>query len=253
MHSSRFTVLLLTAYCLLLTAYCLLLTAYCLLLTAYRLPLTAYCLLLTAPMPSPNTWLNFALVAVIVTLVPGPAFIVVLTTALRRGFKPGAYATAGIVAGDGAYFFLTALGLGSLLATSFWTFTIIKWLGIAYLVYLGLRSFLFPSSSLIAAEGRSPSTRSSFVTALTVQLANPKLLLFLAALLPQFLDPSHPIAPQLAVLGGTFMLSDTIIYLLLSVVAARARPLLTSPQATRIVSRVSGVAMLGAAARVATK
>ncbi|HEX6567089.1 MAG TPA: LysE family translocator [Chthoniobacterales bacterium] len=200
-----------------------------------------------------NTWLNFALVALVVTLVPGPAFIVVLTTALRRGFKPGAYATAGIVIGDAVYFFLTAVGLGSLLATSFWTFTIIKWLGIIYLVYLGARSLFFPSNSLISADGPSVSGRSSFVTALTVQLANPKLLLFLAALLPQFLDPSRPIALQLAVLGPIFMLSDTVIYLLLSMLAARARPLLTSPRATRIVSRVSGVAMLGAAARVATK
>jgi homoserine/homoserine lactone efflux protein len=200
-----------------------------------------------------NTWLNFALVALVVSLVPGPAFIVVLTTALRRGFKPGACATAGIVSGDAIYFSLTAIGLGSLLTTSFWTFTIIKWLGIAYLVYLGLRSLFFPSNSLLAADGRSASRRSSFVTALTVQLANPKLLLFLAALVPQFLDPTHPLAPQLAVLGGIFMLSDTIIYLLLSILAARARPLLTSPRATRIVSRVSGMAMLGAAARVATK
>ena len=200
-----------------------------------------------------NAWLNFALVALVVTLVPGPAFIVVLTTALRRGFKPGAYATAGIVIGDALYFFLTAVGLGSLLATSFWTFTIIKWLGIVYLVCLGLRSLFFPSNSLIAADGRSVTGRSSFVTALTVQLANPKLLLFLAALLPQFLDPTRPIALQLAVLGPIFMLSDTVIYLLLSLLAARARPLLASPRATRIVSRVSGVAMLGAAARVATK
>jgi homoserine/homoserine lactone efflux protein len=200
-----------------------------------------------------NTWLDFALVALVVTLVPGPAFIVVLTKALRRGFKPGAYATAGIANGDAVYFFLTAVGLGSLLATSFLTFTIVKWLGIAYLVYLGLRSLFFPSNSLIAADGGSVSGRSSFITALTVQLANPKLLLFLAALLPQFLDPTRPVAPQLAVLGPIFMLSDTIIYLLLSLLAARARPLLASPRATRIVSRVSGVAMLGAAARVATK
>ena len=200
-----------------------------------------------------NTWLDFALVALVVTLVPGPAFIVVLTKALRRGFKPGAYATAGIAIGDAVYFFLTAVGLGSLLATSFLTFTIVKWLGIAYLVYLGLRSLFFPSNSLIAADGGSVSGRSSFITALTVQLANPKLLLFLAALLPQFLDPTRPVAPQLAVLGPIFMLSDTIIYLLLSLLAARARPLLASPRATRIVSRVSGVAMLGAAARVATK
>jgi homoserine/homoserine lactone efflux protein len=200
-----------------------------------------------------NTWLNFALVALVVSLVPGPAFIVVLTTALRRGFKPGAYATAGIVVGDAVYFFMTAVGLGSLLATSFWTFTITKWLGITYLTYLGLRSLFFPSNNLIAADGRPVSRRSSFATALTVQLANPKLILFLAALVPQFLDPTHPIPPQLAVLGGIFMLSDTIIYLLLSMLAARARPLLASPRATRIVSRVSGVAMLGAAARAATK
>jgi homoserine/homoserine lactone efflux protein len=200
-----------------------------------------------------NTWLNFALIALVVSLVPGPAFIVVLTTALRRGFKPGAYATGGIVVADAVYFSLTAVGLGSLLTTSFWTFTIIKWLGISYLVYLGLRSLLFPGNSLIAADGHSVSGRSSFATGLTVQLANPKLVLFLAALVPQFLDPTHPIAPQLAVLGGIFMLSDTIIYLLLSMLAARARPLLASRRATRIVSRVSGVAMLGAAARVATK
>ncbi|MBV8276437.1 MAG: LysE family translocator [Verrucomicrobia bacterium] len=200
-----------------------------------------------------NAWLNFVLVSLIVSLVPGPAFIVVLTTALRRGFRAGANATAGIVVGDAVYFALTALGLGSLLATSFWAFTIIKWLGVAYLVYLGLRSLLFPNNSLIAADGRSVSGRPSFVTALTVQLANPKLLLFLAALVPQFLDPTHSIPPQLAILGGIFMLSDTIIYLLLAMLAARARPLLASPRATRIVSRVSGVAMLGAAARVATR
>src|SRR5246127_2678041 len=107
-----------------------------------------------------NTWLNFALVALVVTLVPGPAFIVVLTTALRRGFKPGAYATAGIVIGDAVYFMQTAVGLGSLLATSFWTFTIIKWIGIVYLVYLGLRSLFFPTNSFVAEDGRSVSARS---------------------------------------------------------------------------------------------
>src|SRR5246127_334421 len=107
-----------------------------------------------------NTWLDFALVALVLTLVPGPAFIVVLTKVLRRGFKPGAYATAGIAIGDAVYFFLTAVGLGSLLATSFWTFTIVKWLGIAYLVYLGLRSLFFPSNSFVAEDGRSVSARS---------------------------------------------------------------------------------------------
>src|SRR5260221_11408349 len=161
-------------------------------------------------MLSLSTWLNFALVALVVTLIPGPAFIMVLSASLRRGFKGGAYATMGIVIGDGVYFFLTAIGLGPLLATSFWTFTVIKWLGIAYLAYLGLRSLLFPSDNFVAEDGRLVSGQRALTTALTVQLANPKLLLFLAALVPQFVDATRPLAPQFAVLGGTFISSDLL-------------------------------------------
>jgi homoserine/homoserine lactone efflux protein len=204
-------------------------------------------------MLSLNTWLNFALVALVVTLIPGPAFIIVLSSALRRGFKGGAYATMGIVIGDAVYFFLTAIGLGSLLATSFWIFMIIKCLGIAYLAYLGLRSLLFPSDNLVAENGQFASGRNALTTALTVQLANPKLLLFLAALVPQFVDTTRPLAQQFGVLGGTFMASDTLIYLLLAMFASRARGFLANRRATRITSRVCGAGMLGAAVRMATE
>jgi homoserine/homoserine lactone efflux protein len=204
-------------------------------------------------MLSLHTWLNFAVVALVVSLIPGPAFIMVLSSSLGRGFKGGAYATTGIVIVDGVYFFLTAIGLGSLLATSFWTFTIIKWLGIAYLAYLGLRSLLFPSDNLVSEDGRFASGRGALTTALTVQLANPKFLLFLAALLPQFVDTSRPLAPQFAVLGGTFMLSDASVYLLLATFASRVRGFLANRRATRITSRVCGAGMLGAAVRMATE
>jgi|SRR5580704_63467 homoserine/homoserine lactone efflux protein len=204
-------------------------------------------------MLSLNTWLNFALVALVVTLIPGPAFIMVLSSSLRRGFKGGAYATMGIVIGDGVYFALTAIGLGSILATSFWTFTVIKWLGIAYLAYLGLRSLFFPTDSLVDSNGRCVSGRRALTTALTVQLANPKLLLFLAALVPQFVDTTQPLAPQFAILGGTFIASDTFIYLLLAMFASRARGFLANRRAARITSRVCGAGMLGAAVRIATE
>ena len=216
-------------------------------------PFTSHLSLITKPMLSLNTWLNFALVALVVTLIPGPAFIMVLSSSLRRGFKGGAYATMGIVIGDGIYFFLTAIGLGSILATSFWTFTVIKWLGIAYLAYLGLRSLLFPTDNLVDSNGRLTSRRSVLTTALTVQLANPKLLLFLAALVPQFVDTTRPLGPQLAILGGTFIASDTLIYLLLAMFASRARGFLANRRAARITSRVCGAGMLGAAARIATE
>ena len=89
--------------------------------------------------------------------------------------------------------------------------------------YLGLRSLLFPSDNFVAADGRLVSGRRALTTALTVQLANPKLLLFLAALVPQFVDATRPLAAQFAVLGGTFISSDLLIYLLLAIFASRAR------------------------------
>jgi threonine/homoserine/homoserine lactone efflux protein len=157
------------------------------------------------------------------------------------------------VAGDAIYFFFTALGLGSLLAASYWAFTIVKWLGVSYLIYLGLRSLLCPPSE-IAGEGRSTgSGRKAFVTAFTVQLANPKLLLFLVALVPQFIEIGRPVAAQFAILGGTFMLSDTVVYLVVGLFAARARPLLSKPWAARTTSRITGAAMLGAAVRIGTE
>jgi len=173
---------------------------------------------------SPNTWASFAVVAFLVSLVPGPAFVIVLSTALRRGFRSALYANAGIVAGDAIYFFFAALGLGSLLAASYWAFTIVKWLGVTYLIYLGLRSLLWPASEIVG-EGQSTG-RKAFVTAITVQLANPKLLLFLVALVPQFIEIGRPVAAQFAILGGTFMLTDAVVYLVVGIFAARAAALI---------------------------
>jgi homoserine/homoserine lactone efflux protein len=200
---------------------------------------------------SPNTWVNFAIVALLVSLVPGPAFIVVLSTALRRGFRAGLFANAGVVIGDAIYFFLAGVGLGSLLAASYWAFTIVKWMGITYLIYLGLRSLLYPASEIV--DERQSKGRKAFLTAVTVQLANPKLLLFLVALVPQFIEIGRPVAAQFAVLGGTFMLSDAMVYLIIGTFAARAGSLLAKPWAARTTSRVTGLAMLGAAVRIGSE
>jgi homoserine/homoserine lactone efflux protein len=200
-----------------------------------------------------STLINFAIVALLVTLVPGPAFITILSTALRRGLGSALYANAGVVAGDAFYFLLTAAGLGSLLAASYWAFTTVKMMGIIYLVYLGLRSLLCPDNSLLNTARPTRNGQRAFFTAFTVQLANPKLLLFLAALVPQFIDPARPAPAQFVTLGSVFMLSDAIVYSLLAIFAARARILLSSPRAARLTNRISGAAMLGAAVRLGTE
>ena len=125
--------------------------------------------------------------------------------------------------GDAIYFFLAAVGLGSLLAASYWAFTIVKWLGVTYLIYLGLRSLLYPPSEIVGKNGAARSERTAFVTAVTVQLANPKLLLFLFALVPQFIETGRPVTAQFAVLGATFMLSDAVVYFIVGMFAARRR------------------------------
>jgi homoserine/homoserine lactone efflux protein len=200
-----------------------------------------------------STLINFAIVALLVSLVPGPAFITVLSTALRHGLRSALCANAGVIAGDAFYFLLTAAGLGSLLAASYWAFTTVKVIGIIYLVYLGLRSLFYPDNSVVDAAQPASKGRRAFFAAFTVQLANPKLLLFLAALVPQFIDPVRPAPAQFAILGVIFMLSDAIVYSLLSIFAARARTLLSTPRAARLTNRISGAAMLGAAVRIGTE
>jgi homoserine/homoserine lactone efflux protein len=200
-----------------------------------------------------STLINFATVALLVTLVPGPAFVTILSTALRRGFRSALYANLGLVTGDAFYFLLTAAGLGSLLTASYWAFTAIKIVGILYLVYLGLRSLVYPDNSLVDAARPTTNGRRAFFTAFSVQLANPKLLLFLAALVPQFIDPARPAPAQFVILGSIFMLSDAVLYSLLAIFAARARTLLSSPRAARLTHRISGAAMLGVAVRIGTE
>jgi homoserine/homoserine lactone efflux protein len=198
-----------------------------------------------------HTWLTFAVVAVCVSLVPGPAVIAVVSSALRGGFRSSLAANAGVLLGDAVFVAAAAAGLGALLVASHPLFVAVKWLGIAYLAYLGVRALLDRGTAYaFDAAGRE---RRAFRLGLTTQLANPKVILFFGALLPQFVDASHPAAPQFALLGATFIASDALVFALYGALAHRARTLLRSPRAARVTSRVTGAVMIGAAARLAVE
>jgi homoserine/homoserine lactone efflux protein len=198
-----------------------------------------------------HTWLAFALVAVLVSLLPGPAVIAVVSTALRRGFRASLGTNAGVLAGDAVFVVAAAGGLGAVLVASHGVFVAIKWLGIGYLAYLGIRALLERGAALDLEP--DAARRGAFRLGLATQLANPKVILFFGALLPQFVDPAAPAAPQFALLGATFIVSDLLVFAAYGALAHRARPLLKSPRARRIASRVTGVAMLGAATRLAVE
>ena len=200
---------------------------------------------------SSHAWLGFAALAVVVSVVPGPAVIAVVSTALRGGFRASLAANAGVLVGDAVFVAAAALGLGAVLVASHGVFVAVRWLGIAYLAYLGVRALL-DRGAAPAARVRE-SGRRAFRFGLATQLANPKIILFFGALLPLFVDPARPAAPQFVLLGATFILSDALVFAGYGALAHRARLALETPRAVRVASRVTGVAMLGAAARLAAE
>jgi threonine/homoserine/homoserine lactone efflux protein len=200
---------------------------------------------------SSHVWLGFAAFALLVSLVPGPAVIAVVSTALRGGFRASLAANAGVLVGDAVFVAAAALGLGAVLVASHGVFVAVRWLGIAYLVYLGVRALLDRGTTF--APDAPGGARRAFRFGLTTQLANPKIVLFFGALLPLFVDPSRSAAPQFVVLGATFIVSDALVFAAYGALAHRARLLLTTPRAVRVTSRVSGAAMLGVAARLAAE
>jgi threonine/homoserine/homoserine lactone efflux protein len=198
-----------------------------------------------------HTWLAFAGIAVAVSLLPGPAVFAVVSTALRGGFRASLAANAGVLLGDAAFVSAAALGLGALLVASHGVFIAVKWAGVAYLAYLGIRVFLEGGSAFsVEAAGAG---RRAFRFGLATQLSNPKVILFFGALLPQFVDPARPAAVQFVLLGVTFIVSDALVFAAYGALAHRARVFFKSPRAARATARVTGVAMLGAAARLAAE
>jgi homoserine/homoserine lactone efflux protein len=196
-----------------------------------------------------HVWLSFAAIALAVCVSPGPAVITVVSSALRGGWRASLAATAGVLIIDALFAGAAAAGLGALLLASPVLFGAVRWLGIAYLVYLGIRALASKGSALNASGGFAGER--AFRLGLTTQLANPKVILFFGALLPQFVDPRRPVFVQFLILGITFIACDALVFTVYGALAHRARALLASPRAAGAASKVTGAAMLGAAARLA--
>src|SRR5581483_8998002 len=140
----------------------------------------------------------------LVALTPGPAVMCSMAQATRHGFRASLAGIFGIQTGNVLFFVCIALGLGTLLATATTAFTVLRIAGAIYLFYLGLRvifsTFRRRVSKTPAPAAAPAAQRNLFVQALLIQLTNPKALLFVSALLPQFIDPHRALLPQLAAL-----------------------------------------------------
>ena len=197
------------------------------------------------------TWLLFCLTETALCIIPGPAVLLVLSTALRRGFAPATRATAGILAGNTMYFALSATGIAAVIVASHLVFSALKWAGAAYLVWLGLRMLLSRASASGATAERPPGNAERiFVRAFIVQAANPKALLFFIALLPQFINPAGSVPQQILLLGLSSVAIEFMVLSGYAALAAGARTF-TVARFSGLLERVGGAILIGAGARLA--
>ena len=191
-------------------------------------------------------WLAFAAASAVMLAIPGPTVLLVVAYALGQGKRAAAATTAGVALGDFTAMTASLLGLGVLLATSAALFTLLKWVGAAYLIYLGIKLWRTP---LAAAE--MPETapiksgrmlaHTSLVTAL-----NPKSIVFFVAFLPQFIDPARPLLGQFIVMEATFLVLATLNAAAYAGLATSARRLIRRPAVQRTVNRIGGSLLIGA-------
>jgi threonine/homoserine/homoserine lactone efflux protein len=195
-----------------------------------------------------ETWLAFVAASAVLLVIPGPTILLVVSYALGRRWKVAAPVATGVALGDLTAMTLSMLGVGALLASSAALFTALKWIGAAYLVWLGVK--LWRAGATLDADPRTePAPPSRMLAhAWLITTLNPKSIVFFVAFLPQFIDPTRPFWPQMAIFEATFValaFANAFGYALL---AARARRLAPSPRAIRLFNRAGGTALIAAGA-----
>jgi threonine/homoserine/homoserine lactone efflux protein len=194
-------------------------------------------------------WLPFAIASAILVAIPGPTVLLVISYALGHGRRFALATTAGVALGDLTSMTASMLGLGVILAASAALFTALKWVGAAYLIYLGIKLWRAPiQAEKGAAQAETTETRASriFAHAYAVTALNPKSIIFFVAFVPQFIDAHAAAAPQIVIFEATFVLLGTLNAFGYAMLASAARRAIRSPRVQRVVNRTGGTLLIGA-------
>jgi threonine/homoserine/homoserine lactone efflux protein len=195
-------------------------------------------------------WLAFVAASAVMLAIPGPTILLVISYALSHGRKVASATVAGVALGDFTAMTASMLGLGALLSTSAAIFTTLKWVGAAYLIYLGIKLWRAPVSAGAADvqedAGRGNRPVAIFLHTYAVTALNPKSIIFFVAFLPQFLDPALPFPLQMVIFETTFLILATLNAAAYGLLASAARTTIARPSLQRAVNRTGGTLMIGA-------
>lgn len=193
------------------------------------------------------TWFAFFAAAWAISLSPGAGAVAAMTSGLNHGFKRGYWTSIGLVLGIWTQIVVVGVGLGALIATSATAFAVIKWLGVAYLIWLGVTQWRAPARPLVAdAEVGAAAPRALILRGWIVNALNPKGTVFLLAVVPQFLDLARPLAGQYLVIAATLGFTDLVVMAGYTVLAARVLRAVRSPRQIALLNRTFGALFVGA-------
>lgn len=193
-----------------------------------------------------EVWAAFAAASAVLLIIPGPTILLVVSYALGQGWRTALPMAVGVALGDFTAMTLSMLGIGALLAASAMVFTLLKWVGAAYLIYLGIK--LFRAGGTLNAEPRSDAVSAIKMLghAWLVTALNPKSITFFVAFLPQFLDRNADFLTQMVIFEATFLALAFANAFGYALIAARARNLVRNPRAIGVFNKAGGSLLIGA-------
>ena len=195
----------------------------------------------------------FLVTTVMLILVPGPAAITIAAQGSTNSFNKAFLGVLGVASADVIFFALSATGIASLIIASNLLFSVIKWMGVVYLLYLGFSALLSKSGAIkIARRTKQGKASKLFYQGLIIQLANPKALLYFSALLPQFVDPDKPILFQLFVMGASCLFADLLVYSTFSHLGNQMAKQTLKTWVVNLINKAAGVTLIATGVKMAS-
>lgn len=192
-----------------------------------------------------ETWLAFFVASWLISLSPGPGAVSCMAAGQRFGFRRAIWNILGLQLGVLMLVGICAAGLGALLAASHTLFASIKWAGVAYLIWLGIQQWRAPARAM-TPEGTASDDRFTILAkAFLINASNPKGIVFMLAVLPQFIDPHTVQWPQYAICAATLLFTDAVVMSGYTLLASRVLRALSNPAHIRWLNRGFGSLFIG--------
>jgi homoserine/homoserine lactone efflux protein len=198
-------------------------------------------------------WWTFFAASWAISLSPGPGAVAAMSAGVQHGFARGYFVTYGLVLGIITQLAVVGAGLGAVMAASTTAFTVVKWAGVAYLLWLGIQAWRAPSVPLDerAGEVTDTSRRALVMRGWVLNALNPKGTAFMMAVVPQFVEATRPLLPQYAAIGATLILTDLVVMAAYTALASRVLATLRRPHHLRWMNRGFGSLFVAAAVLLA--